>query len=446
MDIKICSFNCCSLRKNVDIVRELTNERFDIIFLQETLVTDDKLGIVDYINENYECIGVGAVYSERSLASVAGRPQGGMACLWRVGSLFNLDKVIIDSNLCILCITVGDLKIVLVNVYLNSDVWEIETQAKYLENLMKLEDILSDYCFNSIYFIGDFNADPMHGRAWNALTEFMLRNNLTCFDVAMLDKNTITFTSYDNSHSKWLDHIIGRNCQLTIINNVKVHTDKLGSDHLPISATLKVLTDNQICSPKNEQMSVVSTYVDWVNLNTEDIELIDFISLQILDFIDLSAVKCNKIGCTDREHILEIETMCKKLASSVVTGSQSFAKEKKRKNKYKVIPGWNRRVKSFHKRAREYYVAWLEVGRNRNRPEFHMMEESRKEFKKALNECRTSESQEINQSIEEKYRSKKFPEFWKDVRNKKVKNKKSNIIDGISNAQDIVHIVSEALF
>ena len=78
-------------------------------------------------------------------------------------------------------------------------------------------------------------------------------------------------------------------------------------------------------------MSVVSTYVDWVNLNTEDIELIDFISLQILgDFIDLSAVKCSKTGCTDKEHILEIETMCKKLVSSVVTGRQSFAKEKEK--------------------------------------------------------------------------------------------------------------------
>ena len=92
MDIKICSFNCCSLRKNVDIVRELANEMFGIIFLQETLVTDDKLDITDYINENYECIGFGAVYSERSLASVAGQPQRGMACLWRVGSLFNLDS------------------------------------------------------------------------------------------------------------------------------------------------------------------------------------------------------------------------------------------------------------------------------------------------------------------------------------------------------------------
>ena len=33
-------------------------------------------------------------------------------------------------------------------------------------------------------------------------------------------------------------------------------------------------------------------------------------------------------------------------------------------------------------------------------------------------------SQEINQSIEGKYRSKKFPEFRKDVRNKKKKNEK----------------------
>ena len=98
MDIRICSYNVCSLRKNIDVVRELTENKFDIVFLQETFVVDDKLGEIDFIDEFYESVGVGAIYSEKSLTSVSGRPMGGMACLWRNGSHFKVDKIILDRN------------------------------------------------------------------------------------------------------------------------------------------------------------------------------------------------------------------------------------------------------------------------------------------------------------------------------------------------------------
>ena len=128
MDIKICSYNCCSLVKNIDVVRELADKEFDIIFLQETFITDDKLGTLDFINENYESVAKGAVYSERSIASAAGRPQGGIACLWRCGSSF-IDKVILEKNIWILIITVGSFKLVIVNLYFKSVLWEMETQT-----------------------------------------------------------------------------------------------------------------------------------------------------------------------------------------------------------------------------------------------------------------------------------------------------------------------------
>ena len=41
MDIQICSYNCCSVVNNIDVVRELIAREIDIIFLQETFVTDD---------------------------------------------------------------------------------------------------------------------------------------------------------------------------------------------------------------------------------------------------------------------------------------------------------------------------------------------------------------------------------------------------------------------
>ena len=51
MDLKACSYNYCSLNKNIDFVRSLTSSNLDIIFLQETFVTDEMLGILDFVDE-----------------------------------------------------------------------------------------------------------------------------------------------------------------------------------------------------------------------------------------------------------------------------------------------------------------------------------------------------------------------------------------------------------
>ena len=59
MDITVVSYNCCSLRKNIDVIRELADRRIDIIFLQETFLTEEKLGELDFIDGNYESVWVG---------------------------------------------------------------------------------------------------------------------------------------------------------------------------------------------------------------------------------------------------------------------------------------------------------------------------------------------------------------------------------------------------
>ena len=175
MELKLCTFNCCSLWKNIDIVRELTNNKYDIILLQETFVTEDKIGMLDFIDERYECIGVPAIYSEKVLSSNAGGPEGGMAIMWRTASKLKVKKIIFENNFMIFNFTTGNTSIVIVNVYMNSDLWDVETLNKYLETLSKLEDILEGTAFDSIYFVSDFNADPTSGRACRNLTNFIER-------------------------------------------------------------------------------------------------------------------------------------------------------------------------------------------------------------------------------------------------------------------------------
>ena len=75
MNFTVCSYNCCSLSKNIEIVRDLTSKCYDIIFLQETMVTENRLDDLSYIDENYDSIGSASVYSEKALESCGGRSK-----------------------------------------------------------------------------------------------------------------------------------------------------------------------------------------------------------------------------------------------------------------------------------------------------------------------------------------------------------------------------------
>ena len=57
MQLSVCSYNCCSLAKNIEIVRDLSSKQYDLIFLQETLVTEDRLGELNFIDEHYNVVG-----------------------------------------------------------------------------------------------------------------------------------------------------------------------------------------------------------------------------------------------------------------------------------------------------------------------------------------------------------------------------------------------------
>ena len=339
-ELKICSFNCCSLRKNIDLIRSLTDGCTDIIFLQETFVTEDKLGILDFIDENYECIGVPAKYSEKSLTANAGRPEGGMAILWKKGSQFTINKIILDDNFIVFNIRIGDFNVVLVNVYMNSDIWEISTLNKYLYSLSLLEDILRDMEFHSVYFVGDFNADPHSGRAWRNLSNFMMRNSLKCFDVDSLSPDTCTFVGYGNSQSRWLDHLIGKSFDGSIcIKNICILDEVNGSDHLPLQfflefKNLKVGENLDVPSTRNVHQS----FVNWEKLKPEEIERINsIIDSKLGTLLDHPSIHCDEIGCRDKNHLLAIDNLYSSLCNIMRESTEIYSEQHIKKDEFKDI-------------------------------------------------------------------------------------------------------------
>ena len=446
--INICSYNCCSLLKNIEVVRKLTTQNFDIIMLQETFVVENMMWKLDYIDEEYDSVGVSAKLSERAKVAMAGRPEGGMAILLRKKSYINIRSTIIHDNFVVVNITIFNLNIALVNVYIKSDLWEAVTLQQYLQTLSELGTIIRDINFDLIYFIGDFNADPHSGRAWRSLNSFMEEHELICFDVDQLNPDTYTFVGHSNSFCRWLDHVVGRHHDDVKVGNVSVLSDMIGSDHLPLSFSLafrKKVEFSQETSSQLESNIKGDIYrVNWNKLNVNDINKIgDKVNSNLEEIFNELTFPCNVNGCRNKSHINYIDKQYKAICNAVELGTTDYSSSVVKLNKFKVIPGWNRGVKSLHTRAREKYLQWVSSGRVRGTSQHNEMVESRKNFKQALHECKVNENAEACTSIMEKFINKDKRQFWKEVKKKRGRGKKPTSIDGKHSKADIIDIFKD---
>ena len=71
------------------------------------------------------------------------------------------------------------------------------------------------------------------------------------------------------------------------------------------------------------------------------------------------------------------------------------------------------------------------------------MGNSKREFEKALNQCKVNEKEEIDISINQNYRLKNYSDFWEEVKQKRIIAKKSNIIDGKNLCSDVLSIFTQ---
>ena len=78
--IRVASFNCNSIRKKIDTVRELL-DTCDVLLCQEILLLPEDIEFLNGINPDFININVPSRCS--SSVSFDGRPVGGLAIFWR---------------------------------------------------------------------------------------------------------------------------------------------------------------------------------------------------------------------------------------------------------------------------------------------------------------------------------------------------------------------------
>ena len=228
-NVKICTFNCHSFTANIDVVRDLC-DKFDIILLQETFLTDESK-IESYIGSNLSFFSTLAEFEYFS-----GRPKGGLLIIWHSDLDSHVKRVACDNNRINGIQLVSDREnILILNIYAPFDNHTIENYNEYIVLLSQLGEIIESNSATSIVIMGDFNADPRGGRLWDELNEFTNELQFSIADLC-LSPDTFSFLSPAHNTTSWLDHVIESRSGL--VSNICVMYDSVLFDHFPVSCNI----------------------------------------------------------------------------------------------------------------------------------------------------------------------------------------------------------------
>ena len=225
------SYNCYGLKSSSVDLYELCN-KYDIVFLQETLLFKHELNLLSKVHPDFEGMGISAIDDTCNILS--GRPYGGLAVLIRRKIKLICDCIVYDDTRIMgIQIKNRDECLYFVNVYLPYQC--PDNYDLYVEYLGKLSAIIEDYESSKVAIIGDFNAAV--GTTFESeLLEVCIHHELNISDYEHFGRNSSQFTFVSDAHST----------RVSAWPEVRGTADTDSGAYSPFRSTLLVLTHDFI--------------------------------------------------------------------------------------------------------------------------------------------------------------------------------------------------------
>ena len=404
-DLRLVSYNCNSIRKKVDVIRQLLDD-CDILLCQEIVLLEEDLHFISSLSNDFNTISSPSrvAYSN----SHDGRPSGGSAIFWRKSLDLAVETCTLHFNYSLFTVSYNESVFGLANIYMPCDMRTPDSVFCYETVLGELQCSLDVLNADKILLIGDFNADPSKGNFWPRLNDFILYNNLVVNDL-MLPIDTFTYLSPAHNSTSWLDHIISSdNCQLS---NISIIYDKAILDYFPIAATLSLQTASTPLS-SHQTNTLIREMVNWKNFDLNAAEDYNSVVLALLD----DTFICSNSFCT-LDHNNDIDEFYDMLVEALKEGTRNYTVLKAKK--FVPVPGWNQYCKELHAEARSSFLIWLRHGKIRYGSEYEQMKSTRKDFVNALKYCKENETKIRNDNLARSVREKNVKEFWREVQSRR---------------------------
>ena len=277
--VNIVSYNCNSIRNNVDVVKSLFTDS-DIVMLQELMLEKRDIGFLNDISKDFKHI---AFVKDREMEGICeGRPSRGVAIFWRNDLSVMVSPIYVNDFIIGIVFKSTSFKILILNVYMPCDLQTFESLENYRESLVMLEMIIKEQNINHVIIGGDLNADPKKGRFFRLLKEFTESMSLHIL-INAFPLDSFTYLNPAKNTTSWLDHIICSSELVNKISNVKVNYDTAIYDHFPITFVLNIPV-NYMCYNNNDRVGC--EYVKWDKMTATDKE-------EIKNFIDSEMINRN---------------------------------------------------------------------------------------------------------------------------------------------------------
>ena len=411
--LRIVSYNCHSVRANIEVVKQLLNLH-DVLLLQELMLPEEDIAFIDTIDSNFYSIS--HVKDKKNDGIIVGRPSRGVAILWRKCLSFETTVINISDRMIGVSFSGGSMDFLILNVYMPYDARNVDSLDDYRNCLGILEGIVDETTFDNIIIVGDFNADNhKFSRFWKELDSFMRRSNLFAA-TSTLPSNEFTYLCPASSSSGFIDHIICNRRVLNLIGNISILYNLSLYDHFPLRFELNVKFD-KISYGNKKQESSCNSKINWQKLSDKDIKLYKenvqgFFSQSVTDH---DVFMCNDVQCKSAIHTARLDSIYLFLVNLFLFSSHKFLNCSKVKNFSRGISGWNEYVKKYYRDARDKFLKWKHFGRKKGTVDHCNMLSSRARFRKAFRYCKNNRAKIQKEKLASNLAQKKYKDFWKNV-------------------------------
>jgi exonuclease III len=433
---RLVSFNCKNVKRSIDGVRDLCRT-CDLIALQETWLLPEDIPYLGTIDAGFCYTGTSAVDTAGGI--LRGRPFGGVALLWKSSVFQEVSVLQCDSaRVCAIKLITNDRPVMVVNVYMPTD--SRENLPDFTDCLSKVSAIVNEYGVESVFILGDFNAD-VASLFYTELQHFCNDHSLSCVDIDLLGLNSGTYTFISESHGScsWLDHCVVTQSAKQSVVNVNVKYDTLWSDHFPLIVECSL----DLLSRKIPQTTLsLNKGVLWGSRNENQIKTYATDCHNRLKHIDfpMEFSNCADKFCNDPNHRHVLDRLYYDIVAALRDASMADRGCRRSGRGESRVVGWNRHVGDAHGRARLHFREWVLCNRPRAGIVYDQMCESRRIFKSRLKWCQQHQEQIKMDALALKHFKGDFRGFWKDTNKVNAKPCLPVSVDGVSDHGGIAEV------
>jgi len=428
--LRLCSYNCRSLKNSFTDIRNLC-ESYDIVLLQEHWLLPFELGMLNEIHSDFMSFGVSAV--DTSVNVLKGRPYGGTAILYN--KVFSNAISVVnchESRMCAINIQTNYGPMLIVNVYMPTDLSDDNSYAEYVDMCTKIITVFSDSDAVSIVAAGDFNCRT-DSRFHKIFVQFLADHDLICIDHHQLN-NVFTYVSDDGLRSSWIDHIICSKYLSHNFTDVKVLYGMVCSDHRPICAKLMCSVADSAASSHSDTDVRSRAAPNWSRVSCATVDTYRYTLDNYLCNIDIprNLLSCTGV-CSDSAHRKLIDSYYDNVVKCISCATDDAIPLTGPHQNQHNIPGWSDYVAEKHDISRQAFLNWVYDGKPKCGPSFQHMYTSRAAFKQALRYCKRNKEQLQADALAHSHKNMDAKHFWKKI-SKTANYKATTHVNKIGNA------------